>query len=503
MPCGVSTADPRAQSPTHSSAQSATRSPVEILFDRGTLVADLGAAGPGDPGGAGAQGSGVQDASDRSAGIRLPPCFLWDPRVGCWRAPAWRLPDVRAWMDARGLPWTYRSPRPPGFLPDPFPAERLPSLRSYQREALAAWRARGSRGIVCLPTGGGKTRVAIHAVLALGEPALVAVPTRQLLQQWRRAFREIYPGPVGVLGDGEEDIRPITVATYDGASIRADLLGDHFDLLVVDEAHHAGASELQELALLSTARHRLGLSATFAGRGRGERVGTELLGPVCFDLPLADLAGKFLADFEVEILPLPLSREERAAYDRERAAFSRHFRAYMDRHPGAAWLDYAIEAAGSAEGREAMRGLGRSRRVIDLCRAKLSAFEQILDLHEVERKLVFTRDARTAHEISGRFLLPAITSDIDREEREEILRRFERGEYRSIVSARVLNEGLDVPAASVAIILGGSANPVAYAQRIGRVLRAGPGKKARVYELLVPGTSDWKVQERRRRSTAD
>jgi superfamily II DNA or RNA helicase len=65
----------------------------------------------------------------------------------------------------------------------------------------------------------------------------------------------------------------------------------------------------------------------------------------------------------------------------------------------------------------------------------------------------------------------------------------------------VLNEGFDVPAASVAIVAGGSPSPVEHAQRIGRVLRPREGKKALVYELVVPGTSDWRTSERRSRSS--
>jgi len=83
-----------------------------------------------------------------------------------------------------------------------------------------------------------------------------------------------------------------------------------------------------------------------------------------------------------------------------------------------------------------------------------------------------------------------------------ILDRFRRGIYRALVSAKVLNEGIDVLDASVAIVAGGSSSRVEHAQRIGRVLRPAPGKKALVYELVVAGTGEWTVSDRRNRRGA-
>jgi superfamily II DNA or RNA helicase len=49
----------------------------------------------------------------------------------------------------------------------------------------------------------------------------------------------------------------------------------------------------------------------------------------------------------------------------------------------------------------------------------------------------------------------------------------------------------------VGIVAGGSSSPVEHAQRIGRVLRPAPGKRAIVYELVLSGTSEWRASERR------
>jgi superfamily II DNA or RNA helicase len=96
-----------------------------------------------------------------------------------------------------------------------------------------------------------------------------------------------------------------------------------------------------------------------------------------------------------------------------------------------------------------------------------------------------------------------ITADVPRLEREGILSRFREGRYRAIVSARVLNEGIDVPDANVAILAGGTLGGREYVQRVGRVLRPGPGKQALAYELVTAGTlDDRRARARRRRLAA-
>jgi superfamily II DNA or RNA helicase len=422
--------------------------------------------------------------------------------VGCWRAPAFRATAFRAWLAARRIEGAYRSTRPAAFVPAAVPPERVPALRPYQEEALRAWTAAGCRGLVALPTGSGKTRVAVRAIVATRRTSLVLVPTRQLLRQWRESIASSYPGAVGCYGDGEHDLQPITVATFESGHRYLDRLGDHFDLLIIDEAHHLVADQVKEAAEMSTARYRLGLSATFPPGAGFRELARQLIGPTCFALPISSLAGStWLAPFDVKILPLRLTAEEQAEYDRARAKFLMRVRPFFESFPGAEWADFVRAAARSPDGREALAAFRRSREILALPRKKLVALDALLDRHREDPKLVFATDNRSAYEISRRFLIPAVTCDIGRPEREVILARFRDGVYRALVSAKVLNEGIDVPAASVAIIAGGSPSPLEHAQRVGRVLRPAPGKRAIVYELVMSGTAEWRTSERRSRES--
>mgnify|MGYP003693684303 FL=1 len=111
-------------------------------------------------------------------------------------------------------------------------------LRSYQQAALSAWELGHHRGIVALPTGSGKTRVALAAIKLTRLSALCLVPTRVLLDQWLREIRAVYQDPVGCYGDGVHEVAPLMVATYESAYRHMHLLGDRFDVLIVDEVHH-------------------------------------------------------------------------------------------------------------------------------------------------------------------------------------------------------------------------------------------------------------------------
>src|SRR3712207_1003595 len=94
--------------------------------------------------------------------------------------------------------------------------------RSYQQEAITRWVDHDGRGVVVLPTGAGKTVVALMAIERTRLRTLVVVPTIELLHQWRAAIVERLQVPaakVGVVGDGRKEWRPITVITYASAAM--------------------------------------------------------------------------------------------------------------------------------------------------------------------------------------------------------------------------------------------------------------------------------------------
>jgi superfamily II DNA or RNA helicase len=125
----------------------------------------------------------------------------------------------------------------------------------------------------------------------------------------------------------------------------------------------------------------------------------------------------------------------------------------------------------------------------------------LLAQHHPARTLIFTDDTAMVYHISRAYLIPAITHQTPVKERHAILQRFRTGEYPVVVTSRVLNEGVDVPDASIAIVLSGTGSPREYVQRLGRILRRREGKLAVLYEVVAEATSEAQVSRRRRQGT--
>jgi superfamily II DNA or RNA helicase len=444
--------------------------PLRLEFDRGTVVLR------GD-----------------APGIVLPG-MRWDERVAHHRAPARFHAAIVERLKACRIAFVDGSIAP---FP-PLPRMSSPALRPYQAAALDAWALSGKRGIVVLPTGSGKTRVAAAAIAAEGRASLCLVPTRILLGQWRSTLAETLGIRIGALGDGERDVRPITVTTFESAWRHMGDIGNRFEVLVVDEAHHFGAGTRDEALEMSTASRRLGLTAT-PPEGATLAGLEELVGPIVFELGIADLTGSFLAELELIELRLGLSAVERAVYEEAWGAFRAAFDRFRNLAPMGSWSDFLAWAGRSAPGREAVAGWRRARGLLALTEAKTSAVGSLLARHHGSRVLVFTATKDAAYRIAREHLVMPITADVRSAERDAALAAYRAGRIRALVSSRVLNEGFDVPDAEVGIVVGGALGEREHLQRIGRLLRPAEGKRALVYELVTRGTVEVDGARRKRR----
>lgn len=412
-----------------------------------------------------------------------------------WRAPAERHREVVAWLAAAGAAVT-DSIRPPA-LADGW---ALPALRWYQDRALAEWQASGRRGTVALPTGAGKTVLALAAIAAVASATLVIVPTRVLLDQWVRAIEGCWPYPVGRIGDGDYRLAPITVATYASAAAWAPRIGDRFGLVVVDEAHHVGGGCPAGLLEMLVAPARLGLTATLPTEPDAL---VRHVGPAVYTCSVDELIGDALAPYDLVTIPIALSAEERQRYRELRGQFRAVYGEAMHALGALGWVDFVRAASRYVDGRCALRAWRGYRALVAYPAGKREVVRRLLARHRGARTLVFTGDNATAYAIARELLVTPITHEIGRAERARALERFRAGELPVLVSAHVLDEGVDVPEAEIAIVVGGTASERRHVQRIGRVLRPSPGKRATVYELIVPESHEVAAAERRRGAVAE
>ena len=161
-----------------------------------------------------------------------------------------------------------------------------------------------------------------------------------------------------------------------------------------------------------------------------------------------------------------------------------------------------MRASRTPAGLAALAAYRRQRELALAARGKLDYVELLLSRHRRDHTLIFTQDNATAYAVSRRFLVPVITHQTKVRERSEILERFSRGEYGVVATSKVLNEGVDVPDANVAIVISGSGSVREHVQRLGRVLRRREGKQAVLYELVSAGTGEAGTSDRRRAHSA-
>ena len=422
----------------------------------------------------------------------------FDPRVGRYRALAVYYPRIKAVLDSLGVPYEDRVFEPVCKSLEPV---KRPSLRPYQEEALRRW-LKGRRGIVVLPTGAGKTYVAIEAVATLGEATLVVVPTVELVKQWERRLSEYFPGRVGVWYGEEKKEMCITVITYDSAYISIEQLGNKYPFLVFDEVHHLPSESYRQIAELSPAPHRLGLTATPERADDLHMLLPELVGPVVYRMAVSEAAGKYLAEFDVEVVKVGLSEEEMKRYKELEAIYKGYIRAKGLRFRSPSDFSKLVMLAGrSPEARRALEAWHEMRRILFESRSKVDAVADILRRHPDSKVLIFTEYTALAREVSRRYLIPEVTYDTPDQERELVIEMFRRGEIRAIVTGKVLDEGIDVPDVDVVVILGGTSSSRQYIQRIGRALRLKP-HKAKIYEVITAKTREVDISRRRRKGVS-
>lgn len=394
------------------------------------------------------------------------------------------------------------------------------SLYSYQWEAVRAWKAAGNIGMLSMATATGKTYTALFAIedlLNQGNPILILVPSKILIDHWSKSIRDVYPNvPILLAGGGHSwkaepnkrlfisnTSRPrIILATMDTA------VSDDFiqffkqsqrPVLIADEAHRLG-SKVRRRILDLDFQARLGLSAT------PERLfdedGSEVLANAFGENPvyclqigasvrLSDddqqevpILGHFLSKYEYHFYTVKLTANEQKRWKSLTHQIKRLVAINLSRKK-----------------REDIKSntklnllLIKRARIIKKAENKVKIVNRIVEEEypsdgrwivycEDENQLNLVADTLTSN--FGHLVALKYHSKMTLEKRDSVLEYFEQNPS-IIVSIRCLDEGVDVPSADGAIILASSSNPRQYIQRRGRVLRTAKGKKfATIVDVIV------------------
>ena len=355
--------------------------------------------------------------------------------------------------------------------------------------------------------------------LRRGGPVVVLVPTKELLEQWRREIEKWLKGElgmrfsIGLFGGGRDDRfgRPdVLIATVQSGYQNRLLLYAEEGLLVADEVHHYGA-EQWSYALEGEFDRRLGLTATYEREDLGlEEYLDPYFGGRVFAVDYARaLAEDVIAPFKIAFVAVKFSPQERLRYEESDEKASNYRRKLINwyglsEEPFGEFMREANRLAVGGEGeatglaRGYLGAFSKRRQVLAGAREKFARVAELsAAVRAADKSILFaqTQEAAsqaveqlTKHGIDGALL----TSSMDMSERKEVFAAFEREGGTELVAApRLLDEGVDVPAADLAIVVASSRSRRQMVQRMGRVVRKKKdGRLARLAVLYVMDSSE-------------
>ena len=397
------------------------------------------------------------------------------------------------------------------YLPSPvFEISNL-ELRDYQKNALDKWAASSMRGCVVLPTGAGKTAVGLKAIEMVNASTLVVVPTIDLMEQWMENISKYFKSTgengrndieeyVGCLGGGREDIQAITVSTYDSAYLRASYIGNQFKLVIFDEVHHLPAPGYRSIAEQMIAPYRLGLTATIEREDRLHEQIPRIVGGIVFQLGPSELSeSRHLARFEIERRQVNLTLEEQKDYAKNHSQFTASLAKLGLKVPSMHNLRRLIMMSNKNKiAREGLLARNKANEIALNSESKMVELEKILEENQSAKTIIFTQNNKMVYTISDKFLIPLITYKTTKDERRDVLEGFRSGRYNTVVTSRVLDEGIDVPDAELGIIVSGTGSGRELIQRLGRLLRPKQDeKKAKLIEIVSRHTRETNTSAKR------
>lgn len=400
------------------------------------------------------------------------------------------------------------------------------SKRDWQEQALREWARAGCRGVVEAATGTGKTAVAFAAMEKLHNEVgdflriAIVVPTRVLARQWREELITTFGMSPLLIGEQHTDAQvewtpkhPILIAVVNSARIRLERVLDGWRkqglvaFLVVDECHRAG-SEHNSRIFEGRYDYALGLSATPErdDNGHEEHVYPGLGGPIFRYSLLKALDDGILAPVTSINYYVDFSKEEQRQWAGLKQDIGSAIMVLRQRYPSLNFVPPSLllkevsrlTKDGDTLARRIQKLLATRRELLATARERVECQRDILNwiAKSGERSLIF-HETIAAAEASYSYLVEHLGvravldhSNMSKDNRTGAAEHFRQDRSQVLVAVRALDEGVDVPDASVAVIVAGSRSRRQRIQRFGRVLRQSGDKRAVVMSILVRGTPE-------------
>ena len=436
------------------------------------------------------------------SGINQIPYSVIDPRTNQLRALALHYQDIITYLQNSGIQYEDN-------VMELIPIQTLRieninlSLRPYQKKAIENWITAGKKGCMILPTGSGKTIIAIKLIEIINSSTLIVVPTLDLMEQWTKFLSKYFQKiEIGNIGGGIFNITGITVSTYDSAYIRSSFIGNKFAFVIFDELHHLAAPGYRTIAEQFTSPYRLGLTATYEREDSLHLDFPRLVGGIVYQSSVNELArDKHLASFTVEKRYVKLLPEEEIEYQKNYNQYLSYLQELGIRYSQIGLQKLIMISGKNQYARNALLARNKALDIALNSQSKIEELRKILSENPDRKTIIFTQHNKLVYLISNKFLIPFITHKSSKQEREDALNGFRDGRYRVLVTSKVLDEGVDVPDAELGIIVSGTGSKREFIQRLGRLLRIKPNSKnAKLIEIVSSGTSEINTSVRRKQA---
>lgn len=381
--------------------------------------------------------------------------------------------------------------------------------RKHQMDALNNWVNNQHNGILEHATGSGKTFTSLCAIrrsISEKKTILILVPSADLLRQWSEEVKETLSdlNPIIALcGDNHSSWRKdgrlkfltspyvdrpkITIATMDSA-VMPDFLsqicqGDHL-FIVADEVHRLGSTNRRKFFAIE-AGYKLGVSAT--PKRYGDPCGTNAILNYFGGIipPVYSLQNAIKDEVLTPYFYCPkiarLSPEEQEQWNELTKKIRERYAHIKSSNP-----------EGVDDDKQLQHLLMQRARVVKKASSKVELAYNILkeNYKPGQKWIVYCEDRTQLNEVlsvlNSKLSIDVLEYYSDMEgDRKATLDFFSK--YGGVVvSIRCLDEGVDIPSTTHAIILASSKNPREFIQRRGRVLRRFPGKYfSWLYDAIV------------------
>jgi len=305
-----------------------------------------------------------------------------------------------------------------------------PELRDYQWEVVEK-AMKAEKGFIVMPTGSGKTMVALQMIYQFRYRTVIFVQRKELLYQWASVLENILSITPGIVGDGQYEEKDITVAMLQ--TVHGKPLQNDYDVMFCDEGHHMPAETFQASAERINAKYRYSLSATMRREDGKEILLWSQTGTLIANVTVADLVEwGYLAKPNFVIL----------------------------KHD-----DYFSGKDYNAEVREMIKSESRNRAIVDYTeKMHKEGHKCYVDVKRIKhgKDLAEMLNARGVKAI---FISGGSSTKV----RQETLKTFEEDGF--VLVSTLIKEGVDLPAMSLVVLAGGGKSGTVVVQTIGRALR--------------------------------